>query len=251
VTCGSSRVQLVTDEVVGTPARVRGSAGSPPAGMGKRSTVRVLRQLVTDANGSDAWTVRGWSPGGSDRGTLQVPLATGRSVGGPSPTWSWTRGTPYGGPLPSRTVPRRVSAYGGSVTTIGDWNGSTVSSGTTFSSTTLSGRSSSTDWVSCPSGPVPVIIVPEAETITGNAWPGRTLLGTSPSHRQVMPWLAFLFAGVMLTLGPPTPNWMLTPKIEPLNAVIPPVTTCRRPIVAFGAGLVKNRWIPAMASCSV
>ena len=94
VTCGSSRVQLVTDDVVGTPVRVRGSAGSPPAGMGKRRTVRVLRQVVTDANTSEAATVRGWSPGGSDSGTLQVPWATCRSVGGPPPTWSWTRGTP-------------------------------------------------------------------------------------------------------------------------------------------------------------
>ena len=138
-----------------------------------------------------------------------------------------------------------MRAYVGSVTTTGDWNGSTVSCGTTFSSTTSSVRWPSTGLVSGSGGGL-ITMLPAALTMIGKAWPGRMSFGTRSSQRQVMPWFAFLFAGVMLNLGPPTPNWMLTPKTEPLNAVIPPVTSCRRPIVVFWAGLEKNTLIPGI-----
>ena len=61
-----------------------------------------------------------------------------------------------------------------------------------------------------------------------------------------MPLRASRWDGVILIAGPPTPNCMLTEEIEPLNAVIPPVMSCRRPIVAFAAGLEKNTEIPGI-----
>src|SRR5215471_4071315 len=110
------------------------------------------------------------------------------------------------------------------MTTMGDWNGSTVSTGTTFSSTTLATRWPSTGVVSG-SGPGLVTMVPNAVTMIGKAWPGRILLGTNPCQEKVQTWRG----GLTVTVGPLSPNWICTRLTAPLICPMEPDTCRLRP----------------------
>src|SRR3954469_13564794 len=87
--CGSSRVQLVIEDVVGTPESVFFALGSTTVGIGNRRTVRVSWTVVTAPNAPDARTVMRVSPAGSQSAALhcdQLPGAMGvASVNGPFP----------------------------------------------------------------------------------------------------------------------------------------------------------------------
>src|SRR5262245_29788502 len=76
------------------------------------------------------------SPAGSESGALHLPWTTVGLASGPAPIRYWTSGVAYGAPFPSEMEPLSVVTYGAFVTVTADGNGSTVRTGTTFSSTT-------------------------------------------------------------------------------------------------------------------
>src|SRR5262245_14805035 len=113
-------------------------------------------------------------------GPCQIPAAVRLArTSGAVPTWYSTFAIAYGGPSPSVTWPDSWNTYGNCATTTGDWNGSTVIAGNTFSRIVV--------MVVCPSTVMNVPICACAVALIVNAAPAGTKLGTSPVHTQLPP----------------------------------------------------------------